>query len=92
MEEEYLLKLFVAGPSSRTEAAIANLKRICEEEFSGRYALVMIDVLSQPDIAEREKILATPTLIRERPLPTRRVIGDFSDKDKVLAGIGLPSC
>jgi circadian clock protein KaiB len=86
---QYLLKLFVAGRSARTEQAIANLRGLCEGEFPGNYELVIIDVLLQPAIAEAMKILATPTLIKEGPLPVRRIIGDFSDKEKVLAGIGL---
>lgn len=84
----YLLKLFVAGNSTRTEQAIANLRRICEDEFPGRYELVIVDVAASPAIAEETKILAAPTLIKELPLPVRRIIGDFSDKEKVLAGIG----
>jgi len=87
----YLLKLFVAGTSTRAEQAIANLRRICEDELPGCYELVVVDVLNQPALAEEKKILAAPTLIREHPLPVRRVIGDLSDKKKVLAGIGLLS-
>ncbi|MDP1526810.1 MAG: circadian clock KaiB family protein [Rhodocyclaceae bacterium] len=85
----YLLKLFVAGDSSRTGLAVANLRHICEDEFPGCYELVIIDVLRHPGIAEENKILAAPTLIKERPLPVRRIIGDLSDKEKVLTGIGL---
>jgi circadian clock protein KaiB len=88
-DTQYLLKLFVAGASVLTDQAVANLVRICEDEFRGCYELVVIDVLSQPAIAEEEKILAAPTLIMESPLPVRRIIGDFSNKEKVLAGMGL---
>lgn len=88
-DTQYLLKLFVTGSSKRTELAIANLRRICEEEFPGCYDLVVVDVLSHPALAEENKILAAPTLIKVRPLPVRRIIGDLSDKGKVLAGIGL---
>ncbi len=87
----YLLKLYVVGTSNRTEPAIANLKRICEDEFPGCYELVIIDILTHPAFAEEQKILAAPTLVKERPLPIRRIIGDFSDKEKVLAGMDLPS-
>jgi circadian clock protein KaiB len=83
------LKLFVAATSARTAPAIANLRRICDDEFAGGYELVVVDVLSEPAIAEEKKILALPTLIKEYPLPARRIIGDFSDKEKVLAGMGL---
>ncbi|MEP6731685.1 MAG: circadian clock KaiB family protein [bacterium] len=85
----YLLKLFVTGASSRTETAIANLSRICEQELAGRYELEIIDVLEHPDLAEDEKILATPTLIKSLPLPLRRVIGDMSNTEKVLLGLAL---
>jgi circadian clock protein KaiB len=82
-----LLKLFVTGASARTGTAIANLNRICEQELAGRYELQIIDVLEHPELAEREKILATPTLIKSLPLPLRRVIGDLSNTEKVLLGL-----
>lgn len=84
---KYLLRLFVTGTSARTGTAIANLRRICEQELGGQYDLEIIDVLQFPDVAEDEKILATPTLIKSLPLPLRRVIGDLSDKEKVLLGL-----
>ena len=67
----------MTGASSRTGVAIANLRRICEQELAGQYELEIIDVLEFPDLAEDEKILATPTLIKSLPLPLRRVIGDL---------------
>jgi circadian clock protein KaiB len=84
---KYLLRLFVTGASSRTSTAIANLKRICDQELQGQYELEIIDVLEFPEKAETERILATPTLIKSLPLPLRRVIGDLSDKEKVLLGL-----
>ena len=84
---KYLLRLFVTGASSRTGTAIANLRRICEQDLGGQYDLEIIDVLEHPDLAENEKILATPTLIKSLPLPLRRVIGDLSDTEKVLLGL-----
>jgi circadian clock protein KaiB len=86
---KYLLKLFVTGHSPRAEVAIANLRRICEEELRGEYEMQVIDVLEHPQLAEDEKILATPTLIKRLPPPLRRVIGDLSDKDKVLLGLDV---
>ena len=77
----------MTGASSRTAPAIANLRRICEQELEGRYDLEIIDVQEHPELAEDEKILATPTLIKSLPLPLRRVIGDLSDKEKVLLGL-----
>jgi circadian clock protein KaiB len=83
----YLLKLYVTGTSPRAEVAIANLRRICEQELRGQYQLEIIDVLENPQVAEDDKILATPTLIKQLPPPLRRVIGDLSDKEKVLLGL-----
>ena len=84
---KYLLRLFVTSASPRTATAIANLRRICEQELEGQYELEIIDVLEFPDLAEDEKILATPTLIKSLPLPLRRVIGDLSNTEKVLLGL-----
>jgi len=83
------LKLYVTGQTPRSERAIANLRRICSEELGGRYEMQIIDVLEQPQLAEDEKILATPTLIKELPLPLRRIIGDLSNTDKVLLGLDV---
>jgi len=83
----YILKLYISGGSPRAQAAIANLKRICEEDLAGRYTLEIVDVIENPDAAETDKILATPTLVKRLPPPLRRVIGDLSDKDKVLLGL-----
>jgi circadian clock protein KaiB len=83
----YLLRLYVTGKTAKADVAIANLRRICEQELRGKYELQVIDVLEQPQMAEDEKILATPTLIKQLPPPLRRVIGDLSDKEKVLLGL-----
>jgi circadian clock protein KaiB len=83
----YILKLYISGNSPRAQAAIANLRRICEEDLAGRYSLEIVDVLEHPDAAEADKILATPTLVKQLPPPLRRVIGDLSDKEKVLLGL-----
>jgi circadian clock protein KaiB len=85
----YLLRLFVTGSSPRAQVAIANLRRICEQELRGQYELEIIDVLEHPELAENDKILATPTLIKQLPPPLRKVIGDLSDKEKVLLGLEL---
>jgi circadian clock protein KaiB len=84
---KYLLKLYVTGKTARSERAIANLKRVCEEELSSEYELQIIDVLENPQMAEDDRILATPTLIKQLPPPLRRIIGDLSDKEKVLFGL-----
>ena len=84
---KYILTLYVAGTSPRTQIAIDNLNRICSEDLSGKYDLEIVDVLENPQRAEDERILATPTLIKQLPPPLRRVIGDLSDKEKVLLGL-----
>lgn len=83
----YILKLYVTGQTPRATRAIENLRRVCEEELQGQYELQIIDVLEHPQMAEDDKVLATPTLIKQLPPPLRRVIGDLSDKEKVLLGL-----
>lgn len=87
--DSYILTLYVTGKTPRAETAIANLRRICEGQLDGRYRLDIIDVLENPQAAEDEKVLATPTLIKSLPPPLRRVIGDLSDTEKVLLGLDL---
>lgn len=84
-----LLKLYVTGLTPKSERAITNMRRICQDELDGQYELNIIDVLERPQLAEDEKILATPTLIKELPPPLRRVIGDLSDTNKVLVGLDI---
>jgi circadian clock protein KaiB len=86
---KFRLKLYVTGQTANSRRAIANLREICERAFSGEYELMVIDVLENPQLAEEEKILATPTLVRSLPPPMRRVIGDLSDKERVLLGLDL---
>ena len=86
---KYLLKLYVTGQTPRAQRAIANLRRLCDSELAGSYEMVVIDVLERPQLAEDEKILATPTLVKELPPPIRRIIGDLSDSEKVLLGLDL---
>lgn len=86
---KYLLKLYITGQTPRAALAIGNLQRICAEELEGKYELQIIDVLEHPQLAEDEKVLATPTLIKSLPPPLRRVIGDLSDTEKVLLGLDL---
>lgn len=81
--EEYNLELFITGNSVRSEMAIKNLKKICDEALGDKYNLKIIDILETPNLAEKAKVLATPTLIKSVPPPVRRLIGDFSDLDKL---------
>jgi circadian clock protein KaiB len=89
--QKYVIKLYVTGQTPRSLRAIANLRRICEDELSGAYELEVIDVLERPQLAEDEKILATPTVVKELPQPIRRIIGDLSDTERVLLGLDLHS-
>ena len=86
---KFILKLYVTGKTPRSKQAIVNLRRICEQELSGQFEIIVMDVLENPLLAENEKILATPTLIRELPPPVRRIIGDLSDREQVLLGLDL---
>lgn len=87
--DKYLIKLYITGRTPRSQQAIRALEQICETELNGRYELVVIDVLERPQLAEDEKILATPTVVKELPLPIRRIIGDLSDTERVLLGLDL---
>lgn len=84
-----MLRLYVSGRTQRTEQAIRNLQKMCEEQLQGRYSLEVMDVLEKPELAEEEHILATPTLIRYSPPPVRRIVGDLSNAKKVLEGLDL---
>lgn len=86
---KYLLKLYITGRTARAERAIANLQRLCADELESEYELEVIDILERPQLAEDEKILATPALIKHLPAPIRRIIGDLSDAEKVLLGLNL---
>ena len=85
----YILKLYVAGNTPNSMRALKTLRDILETEFKGVYALRVIDVLKNPQLAEEDKILATPTLAKILPPPVRRIIGDLSDRERVLIGLDL---
>ena len=85
----YEFKLYITGKTQNSEAAIKNLNEVFDTHFNGKYELEIIDVLKNPKLVEDEKILATPCLDRELPLPKRRIVGDFSDKNKVLLDLEL---
>ena len=87
--QKCILHLYVTGQSTRSLHAAANLRRICEQHLAVPYELILIDVLTQPDLAEAARILATPTTVRITPLPAFRVIGDLSDYKKVMMALGL---
>ncbi len=85
----YILKLYVAGNTPNSMRALNTLREILKTDFQGVYALKVIDVLKSPQLAEEDKILATPTLAKILPPPVRRIIGDLSDREKVLIGLDL---
>lgn len=86
---KYVLQLFVSGASPNSVRAIINVKNICETHLAGRYALEIIDVYQQGIIAKNAQIIALPLLIKKLPLPERRIIGDMSETNKLLHGLGL---
>jgi circadian clock protein KaiB len=87
--DRYVLRLYVTGSTKRSCLAISNLKKICTEFLNGRYELEVIDLYKKPSLAKGEQIIAAPTLIKKLPLPFRRIIGDMSNKERVLLGLDL---
>jgi circadian clock protein KaiB len=88
-DQFYTLRLYVIGASPQSVRAINNIKNICEEHLQGRYELEVVDLYQQPQLAQGEQIIASPTLIKKLPLPLRRVIGDMSNEERVLVGLDL---
>ena len=87
--DRYVLRLYVTGMTSRSARAVKNLQAICDEYLAGRYDLEVIDIYQQPVLTRGEQIIAAPTLIKKLPLPMRRIIGDMSNRDRVLLGLDL---
>jgi circadian clock protein KaiB len=83
------LRLYVAGQTPKSLAALSNLKRICEEHLDGEYELEVIDLMKNPQLAQGDQILAIPTLVRSLPTPIRKIIGDLSNVDRVLVGLDV---
>ena len=81
------LRLYIAGQTRKSITALTNLRRICEEHLAGRYRVEVIDLMENPQQAQRDQILAIPTLVRRLPEPIRRIIGDLSDSERVLVGL-----
>jgi circadian clock protein KaiB len=88
-DSKYVLRLFIAGATPHSVRAVENIKQICDEYISGNYSLEIIDVHQQGALAEKEQLVALPLLIKKLPLPERRMIGDLSDTERVLRGLGL---
>ena len=87
---KYVLRLYVAGSTPKSSQAITNLKAICETHLKGRYDLTVVDLYAQRELALEDQIVVAPTLVRHLPLPVRRMIGDLSQTDRVLAALDLP--
>ena len=87
--DTFVLRLYVAGQTPKSIAALANLKKICEEHLAGRYQIQVVDLLENPQLARGDQILAIPTLVRKLPLPVRKIIGDLSNTERVLIGLDL---
>ncbi len=83
------LRLYVAGQTPKSIAALANLKRLCEGHLAGRYRVEVVDLLNQPHLARRDGIVVVPTLVRQLPPPIRKIIGDLSNVERVLEGLDL---
>jgi len=88
-KDGYNLRLYVAGQTPRSVAALANLKKICEQHLAGRYEIEVVDLMKDPALAQRHQIVAIPTLIRQLPEPLKRIIGDLSNLEKVLVGLDI---
>jgi len=88
-DEQYNLRLYVAGQTPKSITALANLKSICEQHLAGRYRIEVIDLLQQPQLAAGDQILAVPTLVRKLPEPLKRIIGNLSNMERVLVGLDL---
>lgn len=87
--KEYVLRLYVAGSTSKSARAVANIKEICESSLKNRYDLEVIDIYQQPVLLKGEQIVAAPTLVKKLPLPLRKFIGDMSDTERILVGLDL---
>ncbi len=87
--DEWILRLYVAGHSARSAAALRNLRTICRDHLAGRYRLQVIDLLKRPELARTDEILALPTLVRRLPPPMKKIIGDLSSEERVLIGLDL---
>ncbi|QPF83801.1 circadian clock protein KaiB [Bradyrhizobium genosp. L] len=86
---DFNLRLYVAGQTPKSLAAIANLRKICEENLAGRYKIEVIDLVVSPQLAAGDQIVAIPTLVRRLPPPLKRMIGDLSNSERVIVGLDL---
>ena len=87
--KKWNLRLYVAGQTPKSLIALANLRRICDEHMNGQYDIEVIDLMENPQLAQRDQIVAIPTLVRELPSPLKRIIGDLSNTERVLVGLDV---
>jgi circadian clock protein KaiB len=87
--DSWILRLYVAGQTPKSNTAFRNLQKICEDQLKGSYKIEVIDLLENPQLSREHQILAIPTLVRKLPVPVRKIIGDLSDTEKVLVGLDL---
>ena len=88
-DDRWVLKLYVAGQTERSMVALENLKSICEDNLGGRYTIEIVDLAQNPSLARTDQIVAVPTLVRKLPEPMRKIIGDLSNKERVIVGLRL---
>jgi circadian clock protein KaiB len=88
-EEKWELRLYIAGQTPKSVLALSNITQYCKEHLAGKYSIEVIDLLKNPKLAEGDQIFAIPTLVRKFPEPLRRIIGDLSNKEKVLVGLNI---
>ncbi len=88
-KKTWMLKLYVAGTTPKSLEAFANLKKICEEHLKGQYKIEVVDLLENPKLAKGDQIVAIPTLVRRLPPPLKKIIGDLSNKERVLVGLNI---
>ena len=87
--EKWNLRLYTAGQSPKSLAALANLKKVCDEHLAGRYSIEVVDLMKNPRLAKDDQIVAIPTLVRKLPEPLRRLVGDLSDTERTLVGLQI---
>ncbi len=88
-DKKYVLRLYVTGMTPKSQLAIKNIKKICEEHLKGRYELDVMDIYQQPELVREAGLVALPTLIKKLPSPLRKLIGDMSDTERVLLGLNI---
>ncbi len=86
---KYVLKLYISGMTPRSQEALRNLESVCREQLGDNYELEVIDIYQQPELAKKDQIVAMPTLLKQLPVPVRRLIGDLSKKDRIILGLDL---